>query len=132
MSQIVGRGKKYDGIAGQTGGQPNSATAAQSQNHLRACVEPIDHLENGGASVVEYIGAMAQRVDEVGAPALTYAAEALPGTTNSASKWRIRRITIGGSITVIEWATIPASGGNPARVATFEHDWDNRASHTYT
>jgi len=131
MSQIVGR-KKLAGVPNSTGGGPG---APVDQNHYRATVEPIDHLDNSGLATVEYIGAMAQRVDETGAPGLTYAAEALPGTTNAEAKWRVRRVTVAGSITTIEWATVAAVVGPPAvpeLPATFAHIWDDRATLTYT
>jgi len=130
MSQIVGR-KKLEGVPDSTGGGLTPA----DQNHTRVSAEPIDHLNNGGLAVMEYIGAMAQRVDETGAPGVTYAAEALPGSANTDAKWRIRRVTVAGSITTIKWATVAAVVGPPAvpaLPATFAHVWDDRATRTYT
>jgi predicted ribonuclease YlaK len=66
--------------------------------------------------------AMKTLVDESSAT-LTYVGEAATGTTLSAALWRIKRITVSGTITTIEWAN-----GN----GSFANIWNNRASLSYS
>ncbi len=64
----------------------------------------------------------AERVDIVN-DGVIYRAEAAPGTANSESKWRIRRILISNEGDVVkQWAS-----GN----ANFDKVWDDRASLEY-
>lgn len=66
--------------------------------------------------------AMAQIIDEVSA-SLTYVCEALPGTLSSAASWRIKRISVSGTVTTVSWAD-----GN----SSFDNIADNRASLSYS
>lgn len=61
------------------------------------------------------------RLDE--AAPITYIGEAIPGTSEAAAGWRIKRITETGNDIDIKWA-----GG----AATFTQIWANRLSLTYT
>lgn len=60
-------------------------------------------------------------VDEVSA-SLTYQGWADPTAATSAASWKIRRISISGTVTRIQWADGDLS---------FDNVWDNRASLTY-
>ncbi len=66
-------------------------------------------------------------IDEVpGTPLITYVGDAVPGTADSASVWRIKRITettTAGSDAVIEWADGDAN---------FDNVWDDRAILSYS
>ena len=53
---------------------------------------------------------------------ITYIGEALPGTSNSDSTWRIKRIETIGDDIIIMWAN---------GTADFVHSWNNRAIYTY-
>lgn len=65
----------------------------------------------------------AKRVDFVG-DTIIYKGEAAVGTVESASSWRVRRLTIATDDDVTEeWA---------AGTASFNKIWDDRASFTYT
>jgi len=65
----------------------------------------------------------AKRVDFI-TDLLLYRGEAVPGTAESASSWRIRKIVIGNDDDVTEtWAN-----GD----SLFDKIWDNRLSLTYT
>lgn len=59
------------------------------------------------------------RVDEASAT-VTYVGEAEPGTLSSAQKWRIKKIEVSGTETIITWAD-----DNP----DFVHSWDDRATY---
>lgn len=65
--------------------------------------------------------AMKTAVDEASAT-VTYVGEAAPGSATSGALWRIKRITISGTETLVEWAD---GNGN------FDNVWNNRASLTY-
>lgn len=66
--------------------------------------------------------AMKIAVDEA-STTVTYVGEATTGTALSAASWRIKRITVSGTVTIIEWAN-----GN----GTFTNIWNNRASLSYS
>lgn len=72
----------------------------------------------GGASASTY----ATRVDEASAT-VTYVGEAQPGVAAASALWRIKRITVSGVVTLIEWAD-----GN----SDFDNVWNNRASLSYS
>lgn len=59
-------------------------------------------------------------VDSVSA-AVTYVGTALPGVATSASEWQIKKITVAGTITSIEYP-----GG-----VEYIYVWDDRATYTY-
>lgn len=61
-------------------------------------------------------------VDEASATT-TYIGEADPGTEGSAASWRIKRVSVSGSVTSIEWADGDTS---------FNNVWDNRATLSYS
>lgn len=63
---------------------------------------------------------MATRVDEPDS-ATMYVGEAPIGTLPSADSWRIKKMTISGALTLIQWA---GDGG-------FNQVWDNRTGLTY-
>lgn len=60
-------------------------------------------------------------IDEVDATT-TYIGYALPGTSQSVEEWRIKRISVDGDITEIEYA-----GGSK----DFVNNWDERDTYTY-
>lgn len=62
------------------------------------------------------------RLDEVDG-STTLVGEALPGTTESASTWRIKALVVVGDVTLVTWA-----GGN----ANFDKVWDDRNTYDYT
>ncbi len=68
------------------------------------------------------VGAYTSRVDEVSS-SLIYSGVAAPGTLPSAAAWRIKRVSVSGSVTTVAWA-----GGN----TNFEHVWNDRASLAYS
>lgn len=65
--------------------------------------------------------ALALKVDAI-SDSLMYIGEADPGVASSAASWRIKKMTIVGTVTAIAWAD---GNGN------FDNIWDNRASLTY-
>ena len=62
------------------------------------------------------------RVDDATAT-VTYVGEAVIGSTEASSVWRIKKLETIGSILYITWAD-----GNQS----FDNIWDNRASLSYT
>jgi len=62
------------------------------------------------------------KIDEVDA-STTYVGEATPGTATSEAKWRIKKISVSGTVTTIAWA-----GGSRG----FDQVWDNRVSLNYS
>ncbi len=54
---------------------------------------------------------------------VTYVGLAVEGTATSAASWKIKKITISGTVTSITWA----DGNN-----SFDNVWDNRASLSYS
>jgi hypothetical protein len=64
----------------------------------------------------------ASRIDETD-PNAVYQAFANPGALDGETKWAIKKITVTGSITKIEWA-----GGENAMTK----EWDERATYTYS
>lgn len=60
-------------------------------------------------------------IDEASAT-ITYIGEADLGSATSAAVWRIKRISVAGSITTIEFADSNAN---------FDNIWDNRAALSY-
>jgi hypothetical protein len=66
--------------------------------------------------------AMKIALDEVSST-VTYVGEAITGTALSAASWRIKRISVTGTVTLIEWAD-----GN----GSFDNIWNNRASLSYS
>ncbi|MDP2692289.1 MAG: hypothetical protein Q8O88_01455 [bacterium] len=64
---------------------------------------------------------MAIRLDEVDSNTL-YVGEADVGTVDSASLWKIKKVTTTGTIIKIEWAD---------SVQTFTKIWNNRTTYTY-
>ena len=65
-------------------------------------------------------GSLKQIIEDAGG-GVTYIGEASPGATTSSTNWRIQRITVSGSTTIIEWAS-----------SKFDQIWDNRASLSYS
>lgn len=65
---------------------------------------------------------VAKRFDEASAT-VTYIGEATVGTLDSEAGWRIKRFTVSGTETLLEWAS-----GTP----DYDKIWDNRASYTYS
>lgn len=60
-------------------------------------------------------------VDEVDANTF-YMGWTIPGTSKSVAQWRIRKISVSGTITTMRWAN-----GSSA----FVHTWNNRSTYTY-
>ena len=52
---------------------------------------------------------------------VTYIGEAALGSSLSASVWRIKRLTVSGTVTITEWAG----------TGVFDQAWDNHTSLTY-
>jgi hypothetical protein len=71
-------------------------------------------------SISTYEGAISKRIDE-SSETITYIGEAVTGSSEIASVWRIRKIDFNNPIT-IKWAG----------TAAFDQVWSNRASLTYT
>lgn len=65
--------------------------------------------------------ALALQVDAV-SDSLMYIGEAAPGVATATAAWRIKKMTITGTVTAIAWAD---GNGN------FDNIWDNRAALTY-
>lgn len=65
---------------------------------------------------------LTQKID-VASGTVTYIAQAAPGTLVTTASWRIKKITVTGSITDIQWAD---------GVSTFTKVYDDRASYTYS
>jgi hypothetical protein len=70
---------------------PNASTLSEQQTHTQR----LDLIANGGTQLKKLI-------DEVGTT--TYICEAPIGTAESTAGWRIKRLSISGSITRIEYA----------------------------
>ena len=68
------------------------------------------------------VNAKALRIDEASAT-VTYIGYAVPGTTDDAAAWGIKRMTVVGTETVIEYAN-----GSTA----LNSIWDNRTSLSYS
>lgn len=64
----------------------------------------------------------AQKIDEASAT-VTYVGVAAIGALGSAASWQIKRMTVSGSVTTIEWAD-----GN----SSFDNIWDDRVSLSYS
>jgi hypothetical protein len=64
----------------------------------------------------------ALRIDEPSAT-ITYVGEADGGSLDSDAVWRIKKITVSGAVTKVEWAN---------GIAKYENIWDNRATYTYS
>lgn len=62
------------------------------------------------------------RIDEADS-ATTYVGEAVVNSSESDSVWRIKKITVSGTVTSIKWA-----GGSTA----FTNQWSGRTGLTYT
>lgn len=60
---------------------------------------------------------------DVASGTVTYIGQAEPGTLPGAATWRIKRITVAGSLTSIEWAE---------GVGDFDKEWDERATYNYS
>jgi len=60
-------------------------------------------------------------IDQVSAT-VTYVGKALPGVATSVGEWQIKKITVAGAITSIEY---------PGTVE-YIYTWDNRATYTYS
>ena len=67
-------------------------------------------------------GNFTTRVDEASAT-VTYLGKAQIGTASDTEEWQIKRITVSGTNTIIEWAT----GSDD-----FENAWDSRAGLSYS
>lgn len=61
-------------------------------------------------------------IDEV-SDEITYFGFAAPGTASAATLWRIKKMTVSGSLTVVQYA----SG-----TSDFDKSWDLRATYTYS
>ena len=77
--------------------------------------------EAGNVVVKQSVYEYTTKVDEVDANT-TYIGEATPGTATSEAKWRIKKISVSGTVTSISWA-----GGS----RSFDQIWDNRLSLSY-
>jgi hypothetical protein len=101
------------------GGGGGRATPYQDANDIPAFVT----LTNGSIPIIgETVKqALTEKIDVVSAT-VTYIAQAQPGTLVSAAGWRIKKITVTGAVTDIQWAD---------GVGTFTKIYDNRASYTY-
>lgn len=82
----------------------------------------VGNVEEGQAFKRTDKAQKAVRVDEASAT-VTYVGEATPGSLGSAEVWRIKRITVSGTVTSIEWA---------AGAVLYDQVWDNRAALSYS
>jgi hypothetical protein len=119
----VKRQSKYDGSKSNTG-QRNQQLKSRA-----ASVDQIDQFGNGAASVATYAPVIMHLVDEPSAD-LIYCGTAAPGSDPAQPIWRIKRITIVGTLTITEWAYLPDKDETD-KIAGFDHIWNNRAALTY-
>lgn len=102
--------------ANTTQGGPADITGTQSSDKRGMDVYVIGGSLGGGATEYE------TRVDEPNA-ATTYVGQAATNSAVGDPVWKIKRILISGTETIIEWAD-----GN----SNFDNVWNNRASLTYS
>ena len=101
----------------------DAATAAARNRYLVSAFR-VDGAGNGGLAVLAFSPAVKQIVVVDGD--VTYIGEALPGTATTAAKWRVKRITVDGSTTTIEFAL------NADDIADFDQVWDDGAGTDWT
>lgn len=83
---------------------------------------PIMHKDPQGVPIQGANDETALRIDDAGG-GVSYVGRAKPGTITSIPQWQIKRLTITGADSVVEWA----DGNNK-----FDNVWDNRAALTYS
>lgn len=91
-----------------------------------------DAHNNGALVTMDMPLPLTKRIDSTD-PLVTYVGTSAPSLADPAEAvWLIERITDDGAgNTIVEHAYIPAAGGDPARYATAEHIWDDRATLSY-
>jgi hypothetical protein len=94
------------------------AGASTSANQATA----IQWLTDIEALLTEAGTQLALRMDEASAT-VTYVGTAYAGSLNAAASWAIKRITISGTVTTIEWADGDTNANNV---------WNNRAALSYS
>lgn len=96
---------------------PNEVELTSTNNAVAVTTNPVTAVvSNSGPEVYE------QAYDFV-SNTVGYRGDAAAGTATSQAKWRIRKVTISGSITTIEFA-----GG----LASFDKVWDDRLTYGYS
>lgn len=65
------------------------------ESHHVTCVSLQDNVDLAGV-------ALSKLIDEASAT-VTYICEALPGTALASAAWRMQRLTVTGSVTMVEW-----------------------------
>lgn len=97
------------------------ATGAHVRVELDGSINANVKVDAGDGDNVAIGNTWKKMVDQPDA-VTTYIGSANPGTTLAAASWQIKRITVTGTITAIEFAD-----GN----LNFDNVWNNRASLTY-
>jgi len=90
--------------------------------HVGAPVTGTQLADKQGLDVATASIPFATIIDEPSS-SVTYVGVALVGTDTAAAEWQIKRITVSGTVTTIEWADANAA---------FDNVWDDRASLSYS
>lgn len=83
---------------------------------------PIMKRDPQGVAIQGANDETAVRIDDAGG-GITYIGKAKPGKATSLAQWQVKRITISGGDSVVEWA----DGDN-----NYNNVWDDRAALTYS
>lgn len=119
-------------LKGDTGGRGMSRGVNQSFETIELVGTMLEFKKAGAlgadvsvdlASISTGDEVLAQRVDDESGGTVLYIGEAAPGSIDSATVWRIKRITFTGQDSVTEWA-----GGT----AAFDKIWDDHLTETYS
>jgi len=83
---------------------------------------PILKKDPQGVAIPGYYDEQALVIDDAGG-GVTYVGKAKCGTATSVARWQVKRVTIVGADSVVEWA----DGNNE-----YDNIWDNRAALAYS
>jgi len=83
---------------------------------------PVLRRDPMGTAIQGQNDETATRIDDAGG-GVTYVGKAKPGTATSLPRWQIKRVTIVGADSTVEWA----DGNNE-----YDNIWDNRAALAYS
>lgn len=112
------------GVGGAGGGDASAANQVLTNNKLDAINAKTPTLgpqaPATSAPVVADDRPFKQVIDEASST-VTYICEAAPGTATSAASWRVKRISVSGTVTTISYAG----------TGVFDQIADNRAALTY-
>lgn len=85
--------------------------------------QPVKTLRVDGKDVqIIFDLSLTNLIDDVSAD-VSYYGSALPGTSETATEWRIMKKTVSGTVTSYQWANGSAA---------FNVRWDQRASYSYS